>query len=77
MSRTKEPNGGPQGPLPLACPNCGLPASADHFKESRDCADVAARLRAMLNVSQRKHAVAGPGRPKGAKDKGPRKEAAK
>jgi hypothetical protein len=59
-----------EGAAPLLCPRCGQVASAAHFKSHKGCAAVVARLRAMLNVSQRKRAVAGPGRPKGSKTGG-------
>jgi len=63
MSRTKSAKGGGATPLPpLLCPRCGKPASAKHFKRYKACAAVVARLRAMLNVSQRKRVVPGPGR---------------
>jgi hypothetical protein len=57
------------GSGPLACPRCGEEASAAHFKTHPACASVVARLRAMLNCSRRKRVVAGPGRPKGSKNR--------
>ena len=63
MTTTKRDGGGES---PLRCPGCRAIASAQHFKENEHCAAIVAKLRGMLNVAQRKHAVAGPGRPKGS-----------
>jgi len=80
MTKKMNVRRGPQSPSSsgeVACPRCGKPASAQHFKENETCAAMVARLRAMLNVSQRKHVVAGPGRPKGSKTKAQKKGATK
>ena len=62
--RARSTKGGHRAPTTLPCPRCGKDASAAHFKRNKACAAYVARLRAMLNVSQRRRVVAGPGRPR-------------